>query len=193
MTSMWKVAWNNAARMEQRIRKAFDAINQLGEVMTVSMSAEYRELKLAELRLEHELAERKREIAEEQRRIREQMRDEEKALRDAERAQAEAEAEEDRFQKPLDKAKVELSRARGEEHARMNSKILELQNQLRRCARDVGARQVARRDDPCGSRVHHLERRLFRGHRVCRPDSHRTRARRAFLMSTTRPMGLAPE
>jgi uncharacterized C2H2 Zn-finger protein len=125
-----KVAWNNAARMEERIRKAFDAINQLGDVMTVSLSAEYRELKLAELRLEHELAEKKREIAEEQRRIREQMRDEEKALREAERAQAEAEAEEERFQKALDKAKVELSRARGEEHARLNSKILELQNQL---------------------------------------------------------------
>jgi hypothetical protein len=30
----------------------------------------------------------------------------------------------------LDKAQVELSRARGEEHARLNSKILELQNQL---------------------------------------------------------------
>src|SRR5262249_16832549 len=70
------------------------------------------------------------EIAEEQRRIREQMRDEEKALREAERAQAEAEAEEERFQKALDKAKVELSRARGEEHARLNVKILELQNQL---------------------------------------------------------------
>ena len=125
-----KVAWNNAARMEERIRKAFDAVNQLGEVMTVSLSAEYRELKLAELHLEHELAEKKREIAEEQRRIREQMRDEEKALREAERAQEEAEAEEDRFQKALDKAKVELSRARGEEHARLNTKILELQNQL---------------------------------------------------------------
>lgn len=125
-----KVAWNNAARMEERIRKAFDAINQLGEVMTVSLAAEYRELKLAELRLEHEFAEKKRELAEEQRRIREQMRDEEKALREAERAQAEAEAEEETFQKALDKAKVELSRARGEEHARLNAKILELQNQL---------------------------------------------------------------
>jgi Domain of unknown function (DUF4041) len=57
-----KVAWNNAVRMEERIRKAFDAINQPGDVMTVSLSAEYRELKLAELRLEHELAEQKREI-----------------------------------------------------------------------------------------------------------------------------------
>lgn len=75
-----KVAWNNASKMEERIKKAFDAINQLGKVMTVSLSPGYRELKLAELRLEHELAEKKRELADEQRRIREQMRDEEKAL-----------------------------------------------------------------------------------------------------------------
>jgi len=60
----------------------------------------------------------------------EQMRDEEKALREAEKAQEEAEAEEARFQKALEKAKVELSRARGEEHARLNAKILELQGQL---------------------------------------------------------------
>ncbi|HEX7840912.1 MAG TPA: DUF4041 domain-containing protein [Kofleriaceae bacterium] len=44
-----KVAWNNASKMEERIRKAFDAINQLGEVMTVSLSPGYRELKLAVL------------------------------------------------------------------------------------------------------------------------------------------------
>lgn len=139
-----KVSWNNAARMEERIRKAFDAINQLGEVMTVSLAPGYRDLKLAELRLEYELAEKKREIAEEQRRIREQMRDEEKALREAERAQVEAEEEEARFQKALEKAKVELSRARGEEHARLNDKIVELQGQLADArARSVRAKSLA--------------------------------------------------
>jgi uncharacterized C2H2 Zn-finger protein len=139
-----KVAWNNALRMEERIRKAFEAINRLGEVMTVSMSEAYRDLKLAELRLEHELAEKKREIAEEQRRIREQMRDEEKALREAERAQAEAEADEDRFQKALDRATVELSRSRGEEQVRLNEKILELQTQLAAAhAMSVRARSLA--------------------------------------------------
>lgn len=139
-----KVAWNNASRMEERIRKAFDAINQLGQVMTVTLSPGYRELKLAELHLEHELAEKKREIADEQRRIREQMRDEEKALHEAEKAQADAEAEEARFQKALEKAKVELSRARGEEHGRLNEKILELQNQLADArARSVRAKSLA--------------------------------------------------
>ena len=139
-----KVAWNNASRMEERIRKAFDAINQLGQVMTVTLSSGYRELKLAELHLEHELAEKKREIADEQRRIREQMRDEERSLHEAEKAQADAEAEEARFQKALEKAKVELSRARGEEHGRLNEKILELQDQLADArARSIRAKSLA--------------------------------------------------
>jgi multidrug efflux pump subunit AcrA (membrane-fusion protein) len=139
-----KVSWNNATKMEERIRRAFDAINQLGEVMTVSLAPGYRDLKLAELRLEYELVEKKREIAEEQRRIREQMRDEEKALREAERAQADAEEEEVRFQKALEKAKVELSRARGEEHVRLNAKLLELQGQLAEArAKSVRAKSLA--------------------------------------------------
>lgn len=122
-----KVSWNNAAKMEERIEKAFDAINDLGSVMTVSISPEYRDLALAELRLEHELEEKKRAIAEEQRRIREQMRDEERAHREAEKARAEAEAEETRFEKALDKARLELAKSRGEEHQRLNAKILELE------------------------------------------------------------------
>lgn len=139
-----KTTWNNATKMEERIRKAFDAINELGGVMTVSIAPSYRDLKLAELRLEHELEERKREIAEEQRRIREQMRDEEKAQREAEKAQAEAEAEELRFQRAIEKAKVELSKARGEEHARMNEKIVELQRQLSEAhAKTIRAKSIA--------------------------------------------------
>jgi hypothetical protein len=125
-----KVAWNNAPKMEERIRKAFDAINELGQVMTISIASGYRDLKLAELHLEHELEEKKREIADEQRRIRDQMRDEEKAIREAEKAQADAEADEVRFQKALEKAKVELAKTRGAEHARMSDKIAELEHQL---------------------------------------------------------------
>ncbi|HEX4451552.1 MAG TPA: DUF4041 domain-containing protein [Kofleriaceae bacterium] len=128
--SIAKVSWNNATKMEERIRKAFDAINQLGEVMTVSLSAPYRELKLAELRLEYELTEKKHEIAEEQRALRDRMRDEQKAMQEAERAQHEAEADEVRFQKALEKAKLELGKARGEEHARLTDKMLLLQQEL---------------------------------------------------------------
>jgi hypothetical protein len=125
-----KVTWNNASKMEERIQKAFDTINELGSVMTVSISPTYRDLALAELRLEHELEEKKRAIAEEQRRIREQMREEERAQREAEKAQSEAEAEEARFEKALEKARLELAKSRGEEHQRLNAKILDLEKQV---------------------------------------------------------------
>jgi len=73
-----KVAWNNASKMEERIRKALEAINELGGVMQVSIVQSYMELKLAELRLEHELEEKKRAVVEEQRRVRDQMREQER-------------------------------------------------------------------------------------------------------------------
>lgn len=85
---------------------------------------------LSELRLEHEMEERKRAIVDEQRRVREQMREEERAQREAEKAQAEAEAEESRFEKALERARVELAKSRGEEHQRLTNKILEMEKQV---------------------------------------------------------------
>ena len=48
------VSWNNVQRMEQRIGKAFDAINKLNESQAIEISPKYRDLKLKELRLTHE-------------------------------------------------------------------------------------------------------------------------------------------
>ncbi len=134
-----KVAWNNATKMEERIRKAFDAINALGGVMQVSIVESYMELKLAELRLEHELEEKKRAVLEEQRRVRDQMREQEKAQRELDAARADAEEEEARFEKALDKARVDVAKAGGEEHARLTARILDLEKEL------VGARQKRER------------------------------------------------
>jgi uncharacterized protein DUF4041/T5orf172 domain-containing protein len=125
-----KVAWNNASKMEERIRKALEAINELGGVMQVSIVQSYMELKLAELRLEHELEEKKRAVVEEQRRVRDQMREQERAQRELDTAKEEAEVEEARFAKALDKARVDAAKAKGEEHARLTSRILQLEEEL---------------------------------------------------------------
>lgn len=125
-----KVTWNNATQMEERIRKAFDAINEQGTVMQVSITPEYRDLALAELRLEHELAEKKREEAEEQRRIREQMREEERAQRELERAQEEAAAEEGRYEKALARAHADIAKANAEQAAVIGARIAQLEAQL---------------------------------------------------------------
>lgn len=104
-----KVKWNNVLKIKERILKAYDAINKLGESHTISITKQFCDLKLEELAMTYEYEQKKYEEKEEQRRIREQMRDEERAQRELERAQKDAEDEERRFQKALDKARQELS------------------------------------------------------------------------------------
>ena len=125
-----KVAWNNAVKMEERIRKSFSAINDLGQVMQVSISEAYMDLKLAELHLEHELEQKKHDIMEEQRRAREKIREQEKALREAEAELEKAVQDEDKFAKAIEKARVEVAKAQGEEHARLTNRILQLEEEL---------------------------------------------------------------
>ena len=121
-----KVSWNNVVKMEERIRKTYDAINDLGRTMEMRITPEYLDLKLAELRLEYETEQKKREEQEEQRRIKEQMREEERALREAEKAKQEAEEEEARYEKALEKARAEMANAQGESLALLQLKIQHL-------------------------------------------------------------------
>lgn len=130
-----KVAWNNVTRMEERIRKTFEQVGELGGVMQISMSPQYLDLKLAELRLEYELEEKKHAEAEEQRRIKEQMREEERAQKELQKAKEEAEAEEVRYEKALEKARAEVAKAKGEQLEKLNTKIEELQSQLEEAQR----------------------------------------------------------
>lgn len=121
-----KVSWNNVTKMEERIRRTFETINDLGGVMEMRIMPEYLELRLAELRLEYETEQKKRQEQEEQRRIKEQMREEERALREAEKAKQEAEAEEARYEKALEKARAELAKAQGESLELLQTKIQHL-------------------------------------------------------------------
>lgn len=125
-----KVAWNNVTRMEERIRKAFDAINETGTSNMIAISNKYLDLCLEELRLSYEYERKKYEEKEEQRRLREEMREEEKALREAERAEQQAAAEEKQFEKALAKARAEVEKARGEEMEAANAKVAELEKKL---------------------------------------------------------------
>lgn len=121
-----KVSWSNITKMEERVRKAFTSINELGGVMEMHITEQYLDLKLAELRLEFETEQKKHEEQEEQRRIKEQMREEERALREAEKAKREAEEEETRYEAALAKAKAELAKARGDSLELLRQKVQQL-------------------------------------------------------------------
>lgn len=125
-----KVSWNNISTMETRIEKSFETLNKLNSVNTISISDEYKKLKLQELRLEFELQEQLYQEKEEQRRVKEQMREEEKAARDLEKAQHQAEEDELRYEKALEKAKLEVEKATGKQLDDLNFKIKQLQDSL---------------------------------------------------------------
>lgn len=126
-----KVRWNNISNMEERITRAFAAINKLGESHHIEITDKYLQLKMNELRLTYEYQEKLHEEKEEQRRIREQLREEEKSIREIEKARLEAEKEEARYAKALRKAREELTGAKEEEIDNLKMKILDLEIHLK--------------------------------------------------------------
>ena len=124
------VSWNNVVKMEERIRKSFEAINKLGDVEKVSVTPEYLKLKLDEIRLTHEYEEKRHQEREEQHRVREEQREEEKARQEIEKAREDAEAEEVRFQRALERAREEAAKATGAQLEKLTQQISSFESKL---------------------------------------------------------------
>jgi hypothetical protein len=125
----------NYQAIEDRISRAFTAINKLGAVQACELSMQYLELKLHELRLSHEHALKVQAEREQQRELKEQMRQEAIAARELEKATQEAEAEEHRRQVALERARQELAQAAqehqsAERQAELEAKLKEMEQQL---------------------------------------------------------------
>lgn len=138
-----KVNWNNIGTVETRIYKALEAINNLGSTQNISITKDYADLKLQELRLEFELQEKLHEEKEEQKKIREQMREEQKVQEEMEKARLDAEQEELMYQKAIEKAKAEISKTTGVELDTLNEKIKALEENLQN-AQEQKARAISR-------------------------------------------------
>jgi uncharacterized protein DUF4041/Meiotically Up-regulated Gene 113 (MUG113) protein len=124
------VSWNNVMKMEERIRKSFEAINKFGEVLSVAITVKYRDIKLDEVRLAHEYQEKRHQEREEQRRVREEHREEERALREIEEAREQAELEEERYQRALEKARKEAAEATGAQLEKLSDQISSFESKL---------------------------------------------------------------
>ncbi len=124
------VTWNNISKMQERVRKAFESLNDLGGVTQVSISSEYLKLKLDELRLAYEHDEKRHQEREEQRRFREQIREEEKAQKELERAREEAERQEADYEKALAKAREEALRATGAQLQELTDRVKSFEAKL---------------------------------------------------------------
>lgn len=124
------VSYNNIHKMEERVTKAFEAINKLGETMHLSITNVYLRQRLDELRLINEYETKKYQEKEEDRDRREKMRDAEKAQREIEQAQEEAEAQEAAYQKLLEKARQEAAAATGSKLEELTKKVSEFSAKL---------------------------------------------------------------
>ncbi len=129
-SSIAKVSWNNIVTMEARINKAHETINKFGDTMQMSISNNYKDLKLKELYLNFELEEKIYKEKEEQRRIKEEMREDEIAQRQLAREMKEAEEEEVRYGRALERAKQEVENVNGKELEELNEKIQMLEGKL---------------------------------------------------------------
>jgi hypothetical protein len=137
------VSWNNIDRMLERIRKSFEAVNQLGGVMNMSVTSDFLNLKLDELRLTYEYEEKRHREREEQRRISEQIREEEKAQQEIEKARLQAEREEQDYEKALSKARAEALKATGAQLEKLTEQINSFEAKLDQ-ARQNKQRAIAR-------------------------------------------------
>jgi hypothetical protein len=108
------VSWKNVVTLRERIRKSFEAINKLGETIECEITMAFLRLRLDELDLAYEYAEKVHAEKEEQRELRDQMREEEKAIKEMER----------------EKARAEIERANQAERAVLDSKIAKLETLL---------------------------------------------------------------
>jgi hypothetical protein len=124
------VRWNNIQRMEERLRKSYDLINKLGETHETYLNETYYDLKLQELRLTFEYADKIQQEREEQRRIQDQIREEEKARKEIERALRDSEENEKRYSQALEQARKEMEQAKGKELSLLTQKIDNLSKQL---------------------------------------------------------------
>ena len=129
--AVMKARWNNMTQMETRMEKTFAAVNKLGETQQTMITGRYLELKIEELHLAHEYAERKYEEKEEQKEIRAQMREEERARREMVKAQDAAEKDEALAARALEKARNEVANAHGEAKSALAAQIAELEESLK--------------------------------------------------------------
>ena len=121
-----KVTWNNVQKIEERIKKTYEAINKLNYSTAIQIDSNYLRLKLEELKLTYEYKEKKQAEKEEQAEIRQQMREESKLEQEAQKALK----EEEKYQKLLEKAKADAEKASGEKLLQLNDKIEALNQDL---------------------------------------------------------------
>ncbi len=127
-----KVKFNNIDSSEKRIRTSKEAISKLGIMMSIGITEYYYNLKIQELYLAYEYAQKKQEEKEEQKRIREELREQAKLEKEIEEQRRKILKEQTHYNNQLSSLLKQLldSSLTEEEKQALEQKKLEIENQL---------------------------------------------------------------
>ncbi len=125
-----KARFDNVKQLEDRVRRSWEAVNDLGKTNQVRVTTDYLQLKLDELHLAYELERKKEQEKEEQRAIRAQMKEEEQAQKELEKAAAQAEGDETKLARAIDAVREEMASANDQKQAALLKKIALLEKQF---------------------------------------------------------------
>lgn len=137
------VKYDNAVKMEERIRKSCEAINKLGHSSRVMITNPYFQLRVEELHLVHEHALKVQEEKEIERQRKRDMAEEQRAEKELEKAQKDAEKQEAKKEAALTKARKELESAQGAQLAKLEALVSKLETELSEAV-DRKAKAIAR-------------------------------------------------
>lgn len=127
-----KVKFNNIESSEKRISASKEAISKLGKIMNVAITEYYYNLKIQELYLAYEYAQKKQEEKEEQKRIREELREQAKLEKEIEEQRKKITKEQAHYNNQLSSLLKQLSNCSltEEEKYALEQKKLEIEEQL---------------------------------------------------------------
>lgn len=123
------VKYNNIEASEKRITTSREAISKLGIIMEVSIQPKYYRLKIEELHLAFEYAQKKQQEKEEQKEARARMREEAKLAKEIEEERKKLEKEQ-HYQNALERINAQLVAASEGDRAAIEEKKAELVAQL---------------------------------------------------------------
>ena len=124
------VKYNNIEASEKRITTSREAISKLGTIMEVSIQPKYYRLKIEELHLAFEYAQKKQQEKEEQKEARARMREEAKLAKEIEEERKKLEKEQQHYQNALERINAQLASASEADRAAIEEKKAELVAQL---------------------------------------------------------------
>ena len=141
-----KVKYNNYDAYKKRIETSCNAISKLGKIMSVAITDSYKQLKLDELALSFEYANKKQEEKEAQRALREQLREEAKLQKEIEEERKKLEKEQTHYLNALAKLNLQLSNDPDNQDLLQKKQELEIKaEEIDKSIKDVDYREANKR------------------------------------------------